>query len=244
MMKQRKFFSAALLSCLILLGGCSRPASDHPIDNADPAPFDEEETISSANDPDSDTVKNDTEDQDDEPDASESETQTEEPSKNTGDPSDNTLQGCYQIFDSGFEITVQEPFVIYYDPLSLNMTVTSQADPTFRGYIFYDTSDYGMDQLENAVKNLEPSVELDPTIKNLTTDVDEQEDGLFSFTFTYSAGATDGSPAGFYFTHYQKTKAGIINVNLFTERSSSSKDILKLIDTIQAATDNAAPFGE
>ena len=125
-----------------------------------------------------------------------------------------------------------------------NMTVTIPDDPSSRGYIFYDTSEQSMTQLETTVKSLESASEADPTITNMTKDVDEQENGMFSMTFTYSAGANEGSAAGFYFIHYQTTENGVINVNLFTTRSSNSEKILELIDSIQPATENAVEYSE
>ena len=170
--------------------------------------------------------------------------ESKEESSDSENPEDNSSQGCYKIFDSGFEITVEDPFVVYYDPLSNNMTVTIPDDPSSRGYIFYDTSEQSMTQLETTVKSLESASEADPTITNMTKDVDEQENGMFSMTFTYSAGANEGSAAGFYFIHYQTTENGVINVNLFTTRSSNSEKILELIDSIQPATENAVEYSE
>ena len=40
-MRMKKILLTALLACLVLLGGCSRPASDHPDDNEDPSPVTE-----------------------------------------------------------------------------------------------------------------------------------------------------------------------------------------------------------
>ena len=93
-----------------------------------------------------------------------------------------------------------------------------------------------------ALKMLEDSIAADPTISNLQTEVDEQDNGLFAFTFTYSAGATEGSPAGFYFIHYQKAQQGVISVNGYTDRSSNSEEILKLINSIQPVTENAVEY--
>ena len=160
------------------------------------------------------------------------------------DPAADAVQGCYKLFDSGFEITVNEPFSIYYNPLAYNMTLTIPDQPTFQGYIFYDTSEQSMSQLEDTVRQLEDSYKQDPTIENMTKEVDEQENGLFSFTFTYSAGAAEGSPAGYYFIHYQKTENGVISANLFTDRSSNSDSIRALIDSIQPLTEHAVEYSE
>ena len=40
-MRMKKILLTALPACLVLLGGCSRPASDHPDDNEDPSPVTE-----------------------------------------------------------------------------------------------------------------------------------------------------------------------------------------------------------
>ena len=124
------------------------------------------------------------------------------------------------------------------------MTLTIPDQPTFQGYIFYDTSEQSMSQLEDTVRQLENSYKQDPTIENMTKEVDEQENGLFSFTFTYSAGAAEGSPAGYYFIHYQKTENGVISANLFTDRSSNSDSIRALIDSIQPLTEHAVEYSE
>ena len=248
-MRMKKILLTALLACLVLLGGCSRPASDHPDDNEDPSPVtenQEEESSETPQEETDDSPSDETSSEENEEDQKEEneDEESQEESSDSENPEDNSSQGCYKIFDSGFEITVEDPFVVYYDPLSNNMTVTIPDDPSSRGYIFYDTSEQSMTQLETTVKSLESASEADPTITNMTKDVDEQENGMFSMTFTYSAGANEGSAAGFYFIHYQTTENGVINVNLFTTRSSNSEKILELIDSIQPATENAVEYSE
>ena len=213
-MKHQAFLAVLLCCLLISLSGCSRPASDTPAENADPAPVtDEKQEQSSEEDASSAPTSQEEEDsksdsESEEEDKKEDEKDKEEENKQD-DPAADAVQGCYKLFDSGFEITVNEPFSIYYNPLAYNMTLTIPDQPTFQGYIFYD-----------------------------------QENGLFSFTFTYSAGAAEGSPAGYYFIHYQKTENGVISANLFTDRSSNSDSIRALIDSIQPLTEHAVEYSE
>ena len=248
-MKHQAFLAVLLCCLLISLSGCSRPASDTPAENADPAPVtDEKQEQSSEEDASSAPTSQEEEDsksdsESEEEDKKEDEKDKEEENKQD-DPAADAVQGCYKLFDSGFEITVNEPFSIYYNPLAYNMTLTIPDQPTFQGYIFYDTSEQSMSQLEDTVRQLEDSYKQDPTIENMTKEVDEQENGLFSFTFTYSAGAAEGSPAGYYFIHYQKTENGGISANLFTDRSSNSDSIRALIDSIQPLTEHAVEYSE
>jgi hypothetical protein len=243
-MKHTTLLLAAILCSLIVLGGCSRPASDAPAEDSPAPPVEQEASGSEPQDSSAPSGQTEQSQEEPEQDNQQEDEETSEPEKETEDPSAADSQGCYLLFDSGFEITVKDPFVIYYDPLAQNMTVTSSTDPNCLGYLFYDTSAQGMVQLEDAVKTLEDSVKGDPTVTDLKTSVEEQDNGLFAFTFTYSAGAVEGSPAGFYFIHYQKTENGILNVNLFSERSSDSEMILELIDSIQPATDQAVEYSE
>lgn len=249
-MKSTKILLAALMAALIALGGCSRPASDHPSDNQDPAPTvqpSEEEEQADDETPSAPEAEPETQDEE-EPDENSAAEEDEEEKDDTSasfnpdDLENNASQGCYKIFDSGFEVTVQQPFVIYYDPLAYNMTATMPDNPACRVFIFYDSTNQSMGQLEDSLKMLEDSIAADPTISDLQTEVDEQDNGLFAFTFTYSAGATEGSPAGFYFIHYQKAQQGVISVNCYTDRSSNSEDILKLINSIQPVTENAVEY--
>ena len=76
----------------------------------------------------------------------------------------------------------------------------------------------------------------------MQTQVDEQENGLFSISFSYSAGATEGSPAGFYFIHYQKTQEGLLTANIYSDRASNSEAIQRLVSTIQLETENAQDY--
>lgn len=239
---------AALLCCLLIsLSGCSRPAADTPAENSDPAPVTDkqQEQPSKEDKPSAQTPQqeedSEPEEEDKKEDADEQENEEED---KQDDPAGEAVQGCYKLFDSGFEVTVNEPFSIYYNPLAYNMTLTIPDQPTFQGYIFYDTSEQSMSQLEDTVRQLEDSYKQDPTIENMTKEVDEQENGLFSFTFTYSAGAAEGSPAGYYFIHYQKTENGVISANLFTDRSSNSDSIRALIDSIQPLTEQAVEYSE
>lgn len=246
-MKHQAFFAVLLCCLLISLSGCSRPASDTPAENADPAPVTDEkqEQPSKEDKPSAQTPQPEEDSQSQEEDKKEEEDEKEnEEEEQQDDPAADASQGCYKLFDSGFEITVNEPFAIYYNPLAYNMTLTIPNQPTFQGYVFYDTSEQSMTQLEDTVKQLEDSCKQDPTIENLTKEVEEQENGLFSFTFTYSAGAAEGSPAGYYFIHYQKTENGVISANLFTDRSSNSDAIRALIDSIQPLTEQAVEYSE
>ena len=184
-MRMKKILLTALLACLVLLGGCSRPASDHPDDNEDPSPVTENQEEESSETPqeetdDSPSDETSSEENEEEQKEENEDEESKEESSDSENPEDNSSQGCYKIFDSGFEITVEDPFVVYYDPLSNNMTVTIPDDPSSRGYIFYDTSEQSMTQLETTVKSLESASEADPTITNMTKDVDEQENGMFS----------------------------------------------------------------
>ena len=253
-MKQKTRLLAMLLAGMIVLAGCSRPAADTPAENDDPAPEQQEQQEEQPQEDPSQSEQQEPDQQPEQPDEETADEQTEETDEQTDEEETSAdagqqdeagaRQGCYRLFDSGFEITVEDPFVVYYDPVSNNMTVTIPDDPSSRGYIFYDTSEQSMTQLETTVKSLESASEADPTITNMTKDVDEQENGMFSMTFTYSAGANEGSAAGFYFIHYQTTENGVINVNLFTTRSSNSEKILELIDSIQPATENAVEYSE
>ena len=246
-MKHQAFLAVLLCCLLISPSGCSRPASDTPAENADPAPVtDEKQEQSSEEDASSAPTSQEEEDSKSDSESEEEDKKEDEEKKENekDDPAADAVQGCYKLFDSGFEITVNEPFSIYYNPLAYNMTLTIPDQPTFQGYIFYDTSEQSMSQLEDTVRQLEDSYKQDPTIENMTKEVDEQENGLFSFTFTYSAGAAEGSPAGYYFIHYQKTENGVISANLFTDRSSNSDSIRALIDSIQPLTEHAVEYSE
>lgn len=243
-MKSKQKLIVLLFICLMALGGCSRPAVDPPAEESpivSPEESESENREETDNEQDNSTdeeLKEDQEEQDDPE-------KTNEEEKNDEEQSADASQGCYQIFDSGFEVTVSSPFVVSYDEQANNMTITSSEDPSCRGYLFYDSSDQSLAQLEETVKQMEDAYKADPTITDMQKYVDDdQENGLFSFTFTYSAGAAENSPAGFYFIHYQKAEQGVISVNLFTERSSNSDSMMKLIDSIQPATENAQQYGK
>lgn len=248
LMKNKNKLFTLLLVCLIAFGGCSRPVSDTPPVDENPSPSADENQQQDA--PDDKPSAEDSSEQNNEPKEDDDKgTQSKDDDETDKDNQDEIFaqssQGCYKIFDSGFEITVSDPFNVTYDELANNMTITMASDPSCRGYIFYDSSEQSMNQLEQTVKQMEDAYKSDPTINDMQKYVDDkQENGLFSFTFTYSAGAVEGSPAGFYFIHYQKADKGVISANLFTERSSNSDDIMKLIDSIQPATENAEEYGK
>lgn len=255
-MKAKTILIAMILTSLIVMGGCSRPVDDTmeeeddltvQVEEETELPQDKEESESENPENESDEEQEDKEKEDKEEekeDPTDKEDGDENEKEDTPTQSDipKGQQGCYKFFDSGFEVTVSEPFTVYYDALASNMTVTSKTDPSCKGYIFYDNSGLGMGQLEDEIKNLEPSLENDSTITDLKKEVDKQDDGLFSFTFTYSAGESEGSPAGYYVIHYQKTENGLISANFFTERSSETDAILRLVKSIQKETENAVEY--
>ena len=105
----------------------------------------------------------------------ESQSAEEETSADAGQQDEaGARQGCYRLFDSGFEITVEDPFCLAYDELMGTMQVTIPDEPAFQAYIYYDPTGQTMDQLESSIKTLEESYEGDPTVSNMQTQVDEQ----------------------------------------------------------------------
>lgn len=245
-MKQKTRLLAMLLAGMIVLAGCSRPAADTPAENDDPAPEQQEQQEEQPQEdpsqseqqpeqPDEETADEQTEETDESADE-------EETSADAGQQDEaGARQGCYRLFDSGFEITVEDPFYIAYDELMGTMQVTIPDEPAFQAYIYYDPTGQTMDQLESSIKTLEESYEDDPTVSNMQTQVDEQENGLFSISFSYSAGATEGSPAGFYFIHYQKTQEGLLTANIYSDRASNSEAIQRLVSTIHLLRHTATP---
>lgn len=244
-MKSKQKLVTLLFICLVALGGCSRPAVDPPAEDSSIVSSEESESQNQDGKNDEQDHSSSDEEEKEEPEEQDNSEKENEEEKEEDDQSADASQGCYQIFDSGFEVTVSDPFVVSYDEQANNMTITSSEDPSCRGYLFYDSSDQSLAQLEETVKQMEDAYKADPTITDMQKYVDDdQENGLFSFTFTYSAGAAENSPAGFYFIHYQKAQQGVISVNLFTERSSNSDAMMKLIDSIQPATENAQQYGK
>lgn len=206
-MKQKTRLLAMLLAGMIVLAGCSRPAADTPAENDDPAPEQQEQqeeqpqedpSQSEQQEPDQQPEQLDEETADEQTEETDEQTDEEETSADAGQQDEaGARQGCYRLFDSGFEITVEDPFYIAYDELMGTMQVTIPDEPAFQAYIYYDPTGQTMDQLESSIKTLEESYEGDPTVSNMQTQVDEQENGLFSISFSYSAGATEGSRRDF-----------------------------------------------
>ena len=248
-MKQKTRLLAMLLAGMIVLAGCSRPAADTPAENDDPAPEQQEQQEEQ---PQEDPSQSEQQEPDQQPDEETADEQTEETDESADEEETSAdagqqdeagaRQGCYRLFDSGFEITVEDPFYLAYDELMGTMQVTIPDEPAFQAYIYYDPTGQTMDQLESSIKTLEESYEDDPTVSNMQTQVDEQENGLFSISFSYSAGATEGSPAGFYFIHYQKTQEGLLTANIYSDRASNSEAIQRLVSTIQQETENAQDY--
>lgn len=251
-MRQNKRLLAVLLAGMIVLAGCSRPAADTPAENDDPAPQQQEEQQEQPQEeqpqpeqpqPEEQPEKADEETEDEQTEQTDEPADEEQASADAGEQGEaGARQGCYRLFDSGFEITVEDPFYIAYDELMGTMQVSIPDEPAFQGYIYYDPTGQTMDQLESSIKTLEESYEDDPTVADMKTQVNEQENGLFSISFSYSAGATEGSPAGFYFIHYQKTEQGLLTANIYSDRASNSEAIQRLVDSIQLETENAQDY--
>ena len=247
-MKQKTRLLAMLLAGMIVLAGCSRPAADTPAENDDPAPEQQEQQEEQPQEDPSQSEQQEPDQQPEQPDEETADEQTEETDESADEEETSAdagqqdeagaRQGCYR----GFEITVEDPFYIAYDELMGTMQVTIPDEPAFQAYIYYDPTGQTMDQLESSIKTLEESYEDDPTVSNMQTQVDEQENGLFSISFSYSAGATEGSPAGFYFIHYQKTQEGLLTANIYSDRASNSEAIQRLVSTIQLETENAQDY--
>ena len=251
-MRQRTRLLAMLLAGMIVLAGCSRPAADTPAENDDPAPEQQEQQKNSRRrtrrSPSSRNRISSRNSRMKKLQMSRRRKQTSRPTRRKPLPMQGSRtkrapgRAATRLFDSGFEITVEDPFYIAYDELMGTMQVTIPDEPAFQAYIYYDPTGQTMDQLESSIKTLEESYEDDPTVSNMQTQVDEQENGLFSISFSYSAGATEGSPAGFYFIHYQKTQEGLLTANIYSDRASNSEAIQRLVSTIQLETENAQDY--
>ena len=123
-MKQKTRLLAMLLAGMIVLAGCSRPAADTPAENDDPAPEQQEQQEEQPQEDPSQSEQQEPDQQPEQPDEETADEQTEETDEQTDEEETSAdagqqdeagaRQGCYRLFDSGFEITVEDPFYIAY----------------------------------------------------------------------------------------------------------------------------------
>lgn len=133
-MKQKTRLLAMLLAGMIVLAGCSRPAADTPVENDDPAPEQQEQQEEQPQEDPSQSEQQEPDQQPEQPDEETADEQTEETDESADEEETSAdagqqdeagaRQGCYRLFDSGFEITVEDPFYITYDELMGTMQVT------------------------------------------------------------------------------------------------------------------------
>lgn len=148
-------------------------------------------------------------------------------------------RGKIKMGDSGYQVTVAPPFKAKWNADMGSLFITVPDDVSFQGAFFHDSSDQGVQQLETTVKNMEASYKNNPTITDFKQEVDEGENGLFSFTFTYSAGEAEGSPAGFYYVHYQKTPTGLLTGNFSCPKVNYANSVKKMFDSIVPETEES-----
>lgn len=221
--EHRRTLAALILAGMVLAGvsGCAKRAP-----TAEPSQLPPQTQPEQTPEPEDQQPQ----DQDSDPqqqDSEEEQTPEEQPSEESGDP-------VYRLGSSGYQATFPSPFIATLNPsIEESLLIFVQDDPQFQGTIFYEEGDIPLEQLQTMAQEMETSSQTDKTITNFQQEVkDDPQSGLFTFTYSYSAGDTEGSPGGFYYIRYQKTPKGLITAQFITPLSTYEEAIRSLFDSI------------
>ena len=237
---------AVLLSTLLLLSGCSprsappaesqqKPVAqeaqndEKPLDNAESSAPQEQEKPSES------PVETPAEKPADEKTEAEKDAEKEASDDNAGE----SASGVFQLLDSGYEITLNTPFMVVYDSTSDGLYISAVADPSLQGIVSYTADAEQVKAIEENITVLNETLKNDDSVHDFNYDREKDINGLYSITFSYRTEADEVSSAGYSYVLYRQTEDGMITVMFNCGNNSYDAPIRTVFQSVLPVTDAA-----
>ncbi len=258
---------ALILAFTMLLSGCSeRSPSGAPVEENNPAQSTEDEkpaekdgTPSSGKKPDKtpseekpteedaskeDSEKNDTEENNEKEDDTEKEENpklglTEDEKAAADDNAGVSESGTFYIMDSGYQITLNQPFLGIYDKANDGMFISAIADSDLIGIISYIDDPVAVAGMEENVTFLNETLKADDSVRDFKFDRWRDAMGLYCITFSYYDEGDEYSSKGYNYVLYRETDEGMITVMFSCSDKNYADPVNTVFNSVIPATDDA-----
>lgn len=233
-----KHILIVLLSLSLLLSGCSpRTAPTAPSSGTaeqQQAVSDEKpqnEAISSAPQT---TVPNETpsEKQSEKADDDKTEEEKDAEKEASDDDAGESASGVFQLLDSGYEITLNTPFMAVYDNDTDGLYISALADPALQGIVSYTADAEQVRDIEENITILNETLKNDSSVHDFHYDREKDINGLYSITFTYRTEADDFGSSGYNYVLYRQTDDGMITVMFTCENNKYDAPIHTVFQSV------------
>ncbi len=256
---------ALLLAFALLLSGCSeRTPGGVQTEENKPAQSTEDKNSDKKDDPSSDNTKPDASD-DKNPgkeEAAKDEKEDEENSENSDndesekddeqnsglsedekaaadDDAGVSESGTFYIMDSGYQITLNQPFLGIYDKANDGMFISAVADSELTGIVSYIDDPSAVAGMEENVTVLNDTLKNDDSVRDFKFDRWRDAMGLYCITFSYYDEGDEYSSKGYNYVLYRETDEGMITVMFSCSDKNYADPVNTVFNSVIPATDAA-----
>lgn len=236
----------ALLLAVLALGGCtsrSLPASgennppsqtDKPSEPSAETPVSGENASAQAGESGSSETS---------PQENPSEKAPESPSQEDKEASDDDAgspaSGVFHLLDSGYQITLNVPFLGIYNEADGGFYISAVADPGVQGIVSYTDDASEVKAIEENITVLNQTLKNDDSVHDFEYDRQRGDDGLYTITFSYRTEEDEVSSKGYNYVLYRQTPEGMVTVMFTCQSNKYAVPIDTVFQSVIPATEEA-----
>ena len=236
---------AILLCMALLLSSCSARSAPTSTAPQEPQKQESQSTDKPQNNADSsapqETIpsENPTETPAEKPAEEKTEAEKDAEKEASDDNAGESASGVFQLLDSGYEITLNTPFMVVYDSASDGLYISAVADPALQGIVSYTADAEQVRAIEENITVLNETLKNDSTVHDFKYDRTKDINGLYSITFSYRTEADEVSDIGYNYVLYRQTDDGMITVMFTTDNNKYDAPIQTVFQSVIPLTEAA-----
>jgi len=232
---------ALLLSLSLLLTACTSrsPAPSVPKDEEEPSPSQEAPAPADPEEPSAPAQEPAEAPKEEEPEEKDDDEKSDEEKEKSDDDAGEPASGTFTVLDSGYEITLDSPFLCIYDTAAGGLYLSAIADNGLKGLVSYTENEQEVKGIEENVTALNETLKNDASVHDFAYDRQKESNGLYTITFSYRTEEDEVSSSGYNYVLYRRTEDGMITV-MFTSDTNAYADPVKAVfASVQKAGDKA-----
>lgn len=228
---------ALLLSICLLLNACTSrsPAPSLPKEEAPASSPENPSPEEPSQEPDTPAQ----EPAEEEPEEKDPEKEEEPDEESKDDKAGEAASGTFTVLDSGYEITLESPFLCIYDSASNGLYLSAIADKGLKGLVSYTEDQQEVQGIENNVTALNETLKNDASVHDFSYDRQRESNGLYTITFSYRTEEDEVSSSGYNYVLYRRTEDGMITVMFSSDTNAYADPVKSVFASVQKAGDKA-----